>query len=210
MAQWGNEDQANNSPTWAVAGFKTTANTTTQAEFFGNTTPDAFITGKAAGVFGVDTDEQTVARDTGSPRPAHAGWVVVKEGTGGRAGRIQKETIVAMSTITGDAEDVVFPNLGIFILTQPESASGEAAEDDEVVFFVEAETRPDSEVIDFQWQADTGSGFANLSNDSTYAGVDTDELTVNANTAANATIRVLLSANGAADVTSAEVTLTIL
>jgi hypothetical protein len=209
MAQWGNEDQANNSPTWAVSGFKTTANSTTQEAFFGNTTPDAFITGLTTGVFGVDTNEQAAAA-AGDVKPEHAGWVVRKEGSGGRAGRVQYETLVAMSTITGDAEDVVFPDLGIFILTQPESASGEADEDDEVVFFVEAETRPTTETVEFQWQADTGSGFANLSNDSTYAGVDTDELTVSANTAANAAIRVLLSANGAADVTSAEVTLTIL
>lgn len=35
----------------------------------------------------------------------HAGWVVRKEGSGGRAGRVQYETLVAMGSITGDAED---------------------------------------------------------------------------------------------------------
>ena len=41
----------------------------------------------------------------------HAGWVVRKEGTGGRAGRIQYETLVAMGSITGDgSDDTVLPD----------------------------------------------------------------------------------------------------
>jgi hypothetical protein len=36
---------------------------------------------------------------------AHAGWVIRTEGTGGRAGRVQYETLVAMSTITSDGSD---------------------------------------------------------------------------------------------------------
>lgn len=39
---------------------------------------------------------------------AHAGWVRRIVGTGGRAGRVQMETLVAMGTIAGDAEDQVF------------------------------------------------------------------------------------------------------
>jgi len=35
----------------------------------------------------------------------HAGWVVRTEGTGGRAGRVQYETLVAMVSIAGDASD---------------------------------------------------------------------------------------------------------
>lgn len=41
---------------------------------------------------------------------AHAGWVVRTEGTGGRAGRVQYETLVAMSSISDDAsDDTVLP-----------------------------------------------------------------------------------------------------
>lgn len=41
----------------------------------------------------------------------HAGWVVRTEGTGGRAGRVQYETLVAMGTITGDAsDDTIIPD----------------------------------------------------------------------------------------------------
>jgi len=36
---------------------------------------------------------------------SHAGWVVRTVGTGGRAGRVQYETLVAMGTITGDGTD---------------------------------------------------------------------------------------------------------
>lgn len=38
---------------------------------------------------------------------AHAGWNVRTVGTGGRAGRVQYETLVAMSSLSGDAEDTV-------------------------------------------------------------------------------------------------------
>ena len=38
----------------------------------------------------------------------HAGWVIRKVGTGGRAGRVQYETLVAMGSITGDNEDTIF------------------------------------------------------------------------------------------------------
>lgn len=40
----------------------------------------------------------------------HAGWVVRTEGTGGRAGRVQYETLVAMGSMTSDAsDDTVLP-----------------------------------------------------------------------------------------------------
>lgn len=35
----------------------------------------------------------------------HAGWVLRTEGTGGRAGRVQIETLVAMGSMTGDGAD---------------------------------------------------------------------------------------------------------
>lgn len=39
---------------------------------------------------------------------AHAGWVLRTVGTGGRAGRVQYETLVAMGSIASDAEDTIF------------------------------------------------------------------------------------------------------
>jgi hypothetical protein len=42
---------------------------------------------------------------------AHAGWVLRTEGTGGRAGRVHYEVLVASSSITGDAsDDAVLPD----------------------------------------------------------------------------------------------------
>jgi hypothetical protein len=39
----------------------------------------------------------------------HAGWVKRTVGTGGRAGRVQYETLVAMGSMTGDqSDDVAF------------------------------------------------------------------------------------------------------
>jgi len=41
---------------------------------------------------------------------AHVGWVKKTVGTGGRAGRVHYETLVAASSISGDAEDVATPD----------------------------------------------------------------------------------------------------
>lgn len=39
---------------------------------------------------------------------AHAGWVLRKVGSGGRAGRVTHETLVAMGSISTDAENIIF------------------------------------------------------------------------------------------------------
>ena len=41
---------------------------------------------------------------------AHTGWVKKTVGTGGRAGRVHYETLVAASSISGDAEDIATPD----------------------------------------------------------------------------------------------------
>ena len=59
-------------------------------------------------VFGVDVTETAVNR-----KVAHAGWVKVTTGTGGRAGRVLRETLVAMgvtANVMGDSEDTAFPD----------------------------------------------------------------------------------------------------
>ena len=49
----------------------------------------------------------TIALDgqDGTNTGGHAGWVIRKEGSGGRAGRVQIETLVAMGSMTSDGED---------------------------------------------------------------------------------------------------------
>ena len=64
------------------------------------TTPTATAT------LGMGTPGTTV----GASEVGHIGWVKKTIGTGGRAGRVQYETLVAASSITGDAEDLATPD----------------------------------------------------------------------------------------------------
>ena len=61
----------------------------------------------AAEIFGVDTTEQSVARDAGSQyRPAHAGWVGITSYTDQHGNtRVKTEVLVAGSSITSGAND---------------------------------------------------------------------------------------------------------
>lgn len=63
MSQWGNNDVASNSVIWGPANVQKTANTANRDALFGNTTPGAFISGQATGVFGVSRTEL----DAGAP-----------------------------------------------------------------------------------------------------------------------------------------------
>lgn len=66
----------------------------------------------ANNVYGVSTGEMAYANtaDTENEGIAHAGWNLRTVGTGGRAGRVQYETLVAGSSITGDApDDAILP-----------------------------------------------------------------------------------------------------
>jgi hypothetical protein len=76
MTLWAKSDSSNAAPIHAGVAATNNAN---GATLFGSTTIGAFTGKQAVGVFGVDTTEQGVA---GNPVGAHAGWVVVKQGTG--------------------------------------------------------------------------------------------------------------------------------
>ena len=52
----------------------------------------------------------TPQNDVGASEVTHIGWVKKTIGTGGRAGRVFYETLVAASSITGDAEDLATPD----------------------------------------------------------------------------------------------------
>jgi len=63
MAQWGKTDNYTNSVLWAVTGFNATPNTgvgSNRQKFYGNVTPDAYVTGLTAGQFGADTTELSI------------------------------------------------------------------------------------------------------------------------------------------------------
>lgn len=61
----------------------------------------------ANNVYGVSTDEMAYANGASTEADAvtHSGWVLRTEGSGGRAGRVFYETLVATGSITGDADD---------------------------------------------------------------------------------------------------------
>ena len=66
-------------------------------------------------IYGVDTTEQSVANAaSGEARqyaPAHAGWVGITTYVDNHGNlRVKTETLVAGSTISGDAEDAKFPD----------------------------------------------------------------------------------------------------
>ena len=86
MALWGNKDQANNAPKYTT----NVVTGQTGVQEYGNN------------VFAVDTTEQSV---TNNPKGGHAGWVRVQTGTGGRAGRVHVETLVAMGSVAADNFD---------------------------------------------------------------------------------------------------------
>jgi hypothetical protein len=208
MAQWGNVDNAANSVNWAVSQVNKSITTANTEELFGNTTADVYFTGATVGQFGVDTTEAAAANGM-----SHAGWVIRTEGSGGRAGRVHYETLVAMGSMTGDAEDTAFPDYRIVISSQPQDS--EEADGAPASFTVVAASVPAGATLSYQWQVDGGPGsqtFANVANTGVYQ-------SANGNTSATLSIsdnstlednvyRVLVYVDGGYTVTSANATLT--
>lgn len=210
MPSWGNTDDAANSVFYAPAQFNKTANTTNQTALFGNTTADAFVTNAKVGQFGIDTAETQALRAGGGTKVAHAGWNLRVEGTGGRAGRVQMETLVAMGSLTGDAEDTVGPDYTLRVTTQPTSRSANGTNNDVATFTVAGRSTPTGATLGYIWQKYDGAAFANLSNAGAYSNTTTATLSVLANTASNGEIyRVGITATGATTVYSSNAVLTI-
>ena len=109
MSSWGNNDNAANAPYWAVSTVSTGVNRAAAAPtaanvalLYGNTTPSVYVTNETVGLFGVDAQESGTNR-----KGAHTGWVMRTTGSGGRAGRVTQEVLVALSTLNapdGDAQ----------------------------------------------------------------------------------------------------------
>lgn len=154
-------------------------------------------------VFGVDENEMAANKNVEGA--AHAGWVHVRT----NGSRKIVETLVAMSKngITGDAEDVVFEDFLITITGQPEDS--EETTGSAVTFAVVATITGTGGTLTYQWQEDSGSGFANISNGGVYSDATTDELAISDNTGLDGYLyRCVVSATGADSVTSDAATLT--
>ena len=91
MSSWTNKDEAAGAPLWAVAYIKKTPSSANRTDLFGDTTANNFITGVTMGLFNFkDTETQ-------SGKIAHAGWNLKITGSGGRAGRVQHETLSVLT-----------------------------------------------------------------------------------------------------------------
>lgn len=206
MAQWGNVDNAANSVNWAVSQLNksiTSANTT---ELFGNVTADVYFANATIGQFGVDTTEQQASQGG----PSHAGWVLRTQGSGGRAGRVTYETLVAMGSMSGDAEDTILPDYRIVITSQPQNDSDVTG--NSVTFTVVASSVPTGATLSYRWQVDGGAGsqtFANVANGGVFTNNTSPTLSISDNTGLDGNVfRVSISTAGATTVFSANATLT--
>lgn len=181
MALWSNTDANTSAPKFAVAaGLGLAAN--------GSTLFDA----TPVGVFGVTSDEQQVVQNT---RGAHAGWVLEQVGTGGRAGRITTETLVAMGSMTGDGDAAVIKNTIITITSQPGNAANTVGGN--ASFNVAATSTPSASLA-YQW----------YSNGAIVTGATSNTLNLT-NIATQNNYYVIVSASGADSVQSSNGVLTI-
>ena len=169
----------------------------------GQDTPKYLTPTDGRKTFGVDTTEaEATTKD--------AGWVLRNTYTDvhGRT-RDKREVLVALSSISADAEDVVYPDTVITINTQPQNSSANTG--DPVSFTVVASTLPAGTTINFRWQeSDGANAFVNLTDTGVYSNTDTSTLTISDNTGLDGYVyRVQLSAAGvSANTVSANATLT--
>jgi hypothetical protein len=208
MAQWGKTDVASNSVIWAPSLLKTTANSTTAEALFGNTTANAFVNGITVGVYGVSTAEALSERSR-KDAPVTAGWNLRIGGSGGRAGRVSYETLVAMRSIVSDAaDDAILEDATITINTQPVADSANSSAGEQGTFNIAAVSVPSNVSLTFQWQGNSSGSFLALTG-SGISGESTTTLTLNANTVTQQHIRCVITATGADTVTSSSVLFTV-
>lgn len=210
MSQWGNIDRANNSVLWGTTSVKRSTTGTERDALYGNTTADAYISGVTVGQFGVDTSETSATSGV-----AHAGWVLRTVGSGGRAGRVQYETLVAGGSITGDGtDDTQFPDAKITILTQPSAASANSTAKESVTFNVTTSVAPSSATLGYSWyftsQAGNTASYVPVAGNTSFTNGTTATLTANSTLlASNTFVRVDVFSSGAANVTSSAAKLTV-
>jgi len=134
---------------------------------------------------------------------AGPGWVKVTEGTGGRAGRVQYETLVAFGDHTkpseagSNADDATFGVITLATIADVSAATGQA----ETIQVVATTTN--NVVPSYQWQLRTTGSYANLANGGVYGDVTTDTLAISDNTGLNGNrYRCVVSGAGATTVNS--------
>jgi hypothetical protein len=108
-----------NNTTYYVIASGLTANAFKVSATSGGATVDITGQGNDAQYFELATAVVTIqatataslGSGAGGTLLSHAGWVRRTVGTGGRAGRVQQEVLVAMSSISGDqSDDIQYPD----------------------------------------------------------------------------------------------------
>jgi hypothetical protein len=187
MPSWGNRDAAANAPYWAVnstivneANTKINASAPTAenvAKLYANTTANVYTVGETIGLFAVDTQEVGVRGTTGS------GWVLKTTGSGNRAGRVQEELLVAISSFTtldGDAQ--VYANVAISLAAL--GTKSVVAGGGNTAIFTETSTLTGNTAaaLTYQWQVNASGTWGNVANgtpaNTTYANATTSALTI--------------------------------
>ena len=211
MPLWGTSDAASNSTLFALDQVGTTPNTANRTALYGNTTADAFITGVTVGQFGSDANEVKTQRLSGGPTRS-PGWNLrITKGS-----RVMNETLVAMShrsLITDGSDDATLPDyFALSITSQPSNATANVSAAESALFTVVAASNPTGATLSYDWQANSGAGFASVSNGAVYSGQSTASLSVDDPTGLDGVqYRVVVSAasTGVANVTSGTATLTV-
>jgi len=168
MSSWGNNDNAANAPYWAVNSTivknnpsGATPDSANVAKLYANTTANVYIQDTTIGLFGVDAQESLVTH------ASHSGWVLKTTGQGGRAGRVQNEVLVALSTMNSDGDGQIYANVSI-TLSNPSNASvtAGAANANSVTFTVTPTLVGNTAAaLTYQWQVNSGVGaWVNMSN----------------------------------------------
>ena len=175
MSSWGNNDNAANAPHWAVNSTLTTVDAqpvgtrptaANVALLYGNTTPNVYTTGETIGLFGVDANEEKVAKSSVKVAPAHSGWVLRTTGSGGRAGRVTQEVLVALNTMSGDGDGQVYANVSINLVV-PSNASvvhNTGGANSVNVTVTPTLTGNTSAALTYQWQVNAGGSWVNVAN----------------------------------------------
>ena len=190
MPAWGNYDNAANAPYWAVnstivnqENVKINYSAPTAdnvALLFQNTTPDVYTAGETIGLFAVDAFEADVNDEV-----AHSGWVLRTVGSGGRAGRVQQEVLIATGIIT-DNTSPIYPDATITITSQPSQNTANLTTANGATFRVVASITEGNTAapLTYQWQVNNGTGgvWVNVVNgtpaNTTYTGGTTANLLV--------------------------------
>lgn len=212
MSLWNNTDANTSAPIFAPMYVQQAPTQENVDNLYGNTTVDVIVAGETVGLFGVDTNEVSAVGNAA----AHAGWILRTTGSGGRAGRVQEETLIAMGSLSGDAsDDATYPDARLSITTQPANRSIIAGGGNNAVFTVVIDAAPPSAVLAYAWEVNTGASWVAAANgtpaNTTYSGATTPSLTVLPTTteANTALYRVTVSSTGATSVTTANAVLTV-